>query len=383
MSCILKRGGVWYLKWSEGGRVAWRSTRIRIATDPKGTIARQIQRDFDSARAKQLGGLEDERVTIEEGFRRYLASIRRASPAWIADSRKRAERWTTWLSRRKVETWEQITPPLIDDYLEVRANEVSAKTQLTELDLLKATARLLNKSRTIKPIPVDTWPSIERVTSARPERVGAYSLADVEAILADMDHPRRRHWRFPILCLAYLGARWSEMARITIRDVRLSPAPPMVRLGSTKTGTSVRNQLRWVEIHPRLLPPIKEAMKGRRPDDPLIENLPSNRDGTNVMTRCCERLGIQYRRLHGFRHFWISTMLATGVPLAVVMKMAGHTNISTTQGYLHLPDTHAGWVGKALPDAAEKVIPKLIPVLAKKGLKMAKSRGSQNREKRH
>jgi len=37
-------------------------------------------------------------------------------------------------------------------------------------------------------------------------------------------------------------------------------------------------------------------------------------------------------------------MLSAGVPIAVVMTMAGHRNLSTTQGYLHLDPRQTGYI---------------------------------------
>ena len=35
-------------------------------------------------------------------------------------------------------------------------------------------------------------------------------------------------------------------------------------------------------------------------------------------------------RLHGLRHTWVSLLLASGVPLAIVSKMAGHSSVGVT-----------------------------------------------------
>jgi integrase len=40
--------------------------------------------------------------------------------------------------------------------------------------------------------------------------------------------------------------------------------------------------------------------------------------------------------IHTFRHTWISQMLASGVSLPEVSSLAGHSNLTTTQGYAHL-----------------------------------------------
>ena len=349
MSSLVRRGNLWYLRWSENGIDHGRSTKIRIDLDPRGLLARQVQRDFDSSRARQTAGIEDEVVSIADGFSRYLLSIRQATPGWQAATRARVARLTAWLSDRRIETWDRITPALLDDLISERSMAVAPKTVVYDLDLIKATARLLNRSRKIRPLPVDSWPSVKRAISPRPDRIGAYSPSEIEAILRYLNTPRRQKWRAIILALAYLGCRWSELVRLRVSDVRLEP--PAVRIESRKTARHTGELLRWVEIHPRLLPVILEQIAGKRLDDRVF-GLPGGaiqQQAIKLMERVCSRLGIQYRRLHGLRHAWITSLLRAGVPLAIVMRAAGHRNIATTQRYLHVAADNPGWITNALP----------------------------------
>lgn len=368
MSCLRKRSGIWYLQYVENGKVVRRSTKIKVSEDPQGKIVLQIQRDFDTQRMKQGVGVEDVRMTLVFAFELWAQSKRRTSPAWQEDSKIRARKWVEWFGKHGVEEVTQITPELIEDYLNERSDVVSAKTLRTELDLLRAAVKLANRRLKNKPVAVDNWPTIERVTARNSARIGAYSSSEVEMILDDLGKWKRRcHWVEPILLLAYLGCRWSELKNIRISDLSLSVMPPVVRIESKKTARSISSQHRYVEIHPRLMPIIFQRIEGRSPGEFLFKSLPEKRDATKVLSGCCKRLGIQYRRLHGFRHYWITTLLSAGVPLVVVMQMAGHRNIATTQRYLHLPDTHIGWIKDALPSDS-KLTPKLTPKFAgKKG----------------
>lgn len=346
MSSLILRGKTWYLKWSDCGRDRWRSTHLRLNDDPKGNLARQVQRDFDSSRARQTAGIEDESVPILAGFERYLLTIRQATDLWQAATRARAARLAAWFAERRIDTWDQISAALLDDLIAERSKAVSPKTVIFDLDLIKATARLLNRSRTIRPLPVDQWPSIRRALAARPERIGAYSQPEIEAILRFLDTPKRQRWRQLVLGLAYLGCRWSELQRVTVADVRLEP--PAVRLESRKTGKNVATQHRWVEIHPRLMVTVRELMAGKRVSDRVFPQVPGV-EALKLMERTTRRLGIQYRRLHGLRHAWITSLLMAGVPVAAAMQMAGHRNLATTQRYLHVADDQRGWVQLAIP----------------------------------
>ena len=59
---------------------------------------------------------------------------------------------------------------------------------------------------------------------------------------------------------------------------------------------------------------------------------------SSTWTRHCDSKGIHVR-FHDVRHWYVTQMLAAGVPIADVMTYAGHAQIATTQGYTHLAET--------------------------------------------
>lgn len=345
MSTLYKRGSVWWIAWMTPAGRRFRSTRVKIADDPRGVIAKQVQRDIDTGMARNIAGLEDERLTVAECFRRWLLTLRESTPRWLEQSRIRAEKWTAWLTRRGIITIDQVSGEVVGDWIHERRLTASPKTVRIEVDQLKAAAKHANLTRKVSPIPIDSWPTIERVVAARPERVGSYSPEEVGRILEDLNDPRRNHWYLPVLFLAYLGCRWAELENMRVGDVRLGDKPPVVRIESKKTGRTYHEQHRYIEIHPDLVATLSQIVEGR-PWDERVLQMPDQHNVTNVVRRCCKRLKIQYRRLHGIRHFWITSMLEAGVPLPIVMQMAGHRNLKTTQGYMHLSDRNVGWINK-------------------------------------
>lgn len=348
MSELLNRDGIWYIRWTDATRRRrWRSTKIRTSVDPTGKIAAQVQRDFDTRQAKQIAGIEDSAPPIHDCLVRVIGLKRQASPKWQGESQTRLKRWAAWFSGRGIDNFGQVTPEILEDYIEERRQAVGPKTVKTEIDLLRSAARMANRTLQ-KPIPVDTWPQVVKVTAERPERIGAYSREEVDRILADLEHPRRNHWYVPVLLLSYLGCRWGELLALTVGDVRLDGQLPAVRFESRKTARNVREQHRWVDVHRRIRPILGKLVTDRKPGEKLLIDPPNIHDARNVLSRCCERLGIQYRRVHGFRHTWITEMLRSGVPMAVVMYMAGHRNLATTQKYTHVTDIDRGWVDRSL-----------------------------------
>lgn len=56
------------------------------------------------------------------------------------------------------------------------------------------------------------------------------------------------------------------------------------------------------------------------------------------LSRLCKKLGFEGLNLHGLRHTWITKMVNNNVGLVPTMKLAGHANLKTTQGYLHVSE---------------------------------------------
>jgi integrase/recombinase XerD len=49
-----------------------------------------------------------------------------------------------------------------------------------------------------------------------------------------------------------------------------------------------------------------------------------------------EKAGLPKIRPHDLRHSFVSNLVAAGVDLKTVQELAGHRDISTTLGYMHL-----------------------------------------------
>lgn len=59
---------------------------------------------------------------------------------------------------------------------------------------------------------------------------------------------------------------------------------------------------------------------------------------SDTWTRHCDSNGIHVR-LHDCRHWYVTQLLAAGVPISDVMEYAGHAQIATTQRYTHLAES--------------------------------------------
>ncbi|NLI79416.1 MAG: site-specific integrase [Candidatus Riflebacteria bacterium] len=344
MSSIIPRKGFWHIQYTRDGKKVHKSTRIRIDLDPEKKLAKQVQRNFDTDAARAAAGLGDVPMTIAEGLAGFISARKSegVSEKWVSLMKLAAREWVEFFKRVKVSRFEDITPGHVNAFLVEKRKALSEKTLKMKLIIFRSTVRMVNENRVNK-IKMAKWPVIKRTPTRNPERIGGYAPDEVARLLAYFEGNRRRHWLAPVLFLAYTGCRYSEMARAKVGDVRAG----RIRIESKKTATNPRNQFRMVELHPRLVEALAPILQDGKPGDRIFPGAEKKYpDLVNVFRRACKKLGIQYRRVHGLRHTWITQLLMAGTPVPVVMTMCGHRDLQTTLRYLDLPDgATSGYLG--------------------------------------
>lgn len=136
-------------------------------------------------------------------------------------------------------------------------------------------------------------------------------------------------------CLAFSGARPSEIANLKIEDVDFGRN--VFILSETKTNTP-----RNVPISPNLIEMLKKHMSDKT--DYLF---PSDRSSTGVITamgwghqfqKRVERMGIKRTNLtcYSLRHSFVTRMLESDLNIYKVQKIVGHKSVLTTEAYTHL-----------------------------------------------
>ena len=334
MSSIYRRreNGVWYLQWFDRGSVHKKSLRTRDRN-----VAKREQRAFDGEKDLVDHGLVDPRLPLDEVFRRWMTTKPSIKERTFKRYHEIWRRVLRFFDGQGISGAGRVTSSHLTAYVALRMSESAAtKTIAEELQLVKAIMRWALEQGMTRSIP-QSWPRV-KTTVAKPERVGAYTTDEVRQIL---EHFRDTlHWH--LLCfLAWTGVRRSEAMELRVADVDL--AREVVRIESGKTARTSLDQFREIEIHPELAPALRERILGKRPEAHVFDAIHRWDGVTDRLRVACRRLGIRYRRLHGLRHSWISRMLAAGCPLSLVMYMAGHSCIATTQRYLTV-QVQTGWV---------------------------------------
>jgi integrase len=345
MSSLFQRGGVWQVAFLLGARRVYRSTRIKVKEDPRGLLAKKVQARIDLDQAKTHAGLQDVPADLAALIRQAVASKRTTAPVWARVVGFILPRWERFLASRGVRIAEDIHPRHIEEWIsERRAAGKSDSTIERDIMILQAVIVEANKGRRVNRISTDDWPRIRQRLAARPDRIGAYTMDEAGRILEWVRATTHKgDWYLPLLFLTLTGARYGEMARVRVGDF----AGGFVRLETHKTARTTSEQFRTIDLHPRLVVELLPTFEGRPPGELAFPGRAGRQfSAIDIVSRACAALGIQYRRVHAFRHGWITALIAAGVPVPVVQKMAGHRSIITTMRYCHVSGADQGYAGR-------------------------------------
>ena len=154
------------------------------------------------------------------------------------------------------------------------------------------------------------------------------------------------------LIQTYAGARPVEIARLTWDDVKLDEEEPQnsrIKLWNLK-GSGKRKRTRWMHLSPILIDVFKRQTKS--PKNKFVFHTRNgtpysieNPDGsskvpafTRYIKKAVDALGLKGRTSYALRHSFGTWLLNNGENLVTVMRLMGHTKVTTTQRYLETAD---------------------------------------------
>ena len=199
--------------------------------------------------------------------------------------------------------------------------------------------------------------------------------AEVTRILDAASDP----YRLPLTLAAWCGLRRSEILALRWRDVDLEAGELRVRQSLSFVGRELsfsepktERSLRTVPLSPALVSLLQETRREQaarrlrvgpewRDHDLVISGVdgsPWHPDRLSLyFTRLVGRLGMTCR-LHDLRHCFVSTLLAQGVPVLDVSRIAGHASGGFTMDrYGHLQPDHGDGIRDAMARAYARSAP--------------------------
>ena len=170
-----------------------------------------------------------------------------------------------------------------------------------------------------------------KIAKGSEKPVEVYSDETVEALLFHIENAKHIRDKVIVQLLLFTGVRVSELCGIRIKDIDfLSHHLKVIGKGG---------KYREIPLKPELVESIKKYLPERRHNkyfksDYLLlgQRGALNRDAINrILTRITKgaKLG-QKLKPHSCRHTFCTSLIAKGVPLTTVSKLAGHASIETT-----------------------------------------------------
>lgn len=166
----------------------------------------------------------------------------------------------------------------------------------------------------------------------------APSTEEVQAMLA-----QARGWlRVAIALAAFAGLRQGEVVRaLEVRDVDLVAARILVRhaFSGDEVLSPKSGHERGVPLSAPLAELLREALRDKLPAARVVVD---ERGATPGRTFVLNRLkalqrkhGLRERSFHSLRHYFCSALVSSGAGAEAVRLLAGHSNLATTQRYVH------------------------------------------------
>lgn len=168
-------------------------------------------------------------------------------------------------------------------------------------------------------------------------------LKRVLAVIAQGRHPARN--RILVLLSHYAGLRVGEIATLTWGDL-LEPSGDIARQFLLKAAHTKTNEARTVHVSGKLareLVGYKSCFKQEpKRSAPLIASQKGGAFSANSLCQLMGRIyasaGVSEASSHSGRRWFITRLAHTGVSPKVIMTLAGHRSLATTQRYIDVND---------------------------------------------
>lgn len=312
------------------------------------THARQILRRLES----ELGQMGERAIEADHIPFEKLAQVyaeKRIIPARYVGERKVAglrsvqsplgalRALVAGFGRQRIKS---ITHSDIEDYKLARLDTPTKRgaraiaTVNRELELLRAMMRFAKREGWLMRSPFEMGaPLISKADEVRRERVLTHDeerrLLDACLVRDANGRQRRLHLHALITCALDTAMRKGEMLKLTWRDVDFSSRLIQIRAMNSKTARP-----RTVALTPRLYEELWQLW-GTSDQDPDGSVFGVKDNVKNAFAAACNNASVQGFRLHDCRHTAITRMVAAGVAPMELMKISGHTQMTTFARYVN------------------------------------------------
>ncbi len=274
------------------------------------------------------------------GFTHYLAVERRLS---LHTQRVYARDVRAWLRalphRDNAETAALLTRDGVLKFLaESQASGLSSRSLARRMAGLRAFCRYLKREGMLA-----TDPLLDLATPRLPQRLPHYlSIAEVDRLLRQprLDTPRGLRDGAMLEALYATGLRVSELVSLPMSALHLAEGWIKVRGKGGKERLIPLGEPAVARLHAYLTGPRERLMRGAHTTQVFVNGRGEGltRQGFwKLLRRYARQAGIaKPMSPHTLRHSFATHLLERGADLRSVQQMLGHSDISTTQIYIHV-----------------------------------------------
>jgi integrase len=215
-----------------------------------------------------------------------------------------------------------------------KRGERAIATVNRELELMRAMMRFSKREGWLNRSPFEMGePLISKADETRRERVLSHNEEERllhACLIHDANGRQRRlHLHALIICALDTALRRGEMLKLIWRDVDFANRLVRIKAVNSKTARG-----RTVAMTPRLYEVLK--LLWRKAEYNLDYTVFRIKDNIkNSFTSACRDAGIEGFRFHDCRHTAITRMVAAGIAPMEIMKISGHTQMTTFARYVN------------------------------------------------
>ncbi|RPI14370.1 MAG: site-specific integrase [Ignavibacteriae bacterium] len=217
-----------------------------------------------------------------------------------------------------------------ENFKEYRLNYAKAATVNINIRIIKVSFKLAVKFNLLKINPAR---EVEKKKEVQNE-IHIFEPDEFERLLEVIHFPAVRY----LLYFGYYtGGRLTELLNLQWKDISLRDKT--IRIINKDDFNTKTGKIRYIPIAEKLIEIINE-MKMESPDDYLFKTSKNKKYGKDytgeLMRKYIEIAALpKYLHFHCLRHTFITNLLKKGVSIYFVKELAGHSNIATTQRYIH------------------------------------------------
>jgi integrase len=366
-----------------GGRQRIVTLDSAVGADELMTLARKVGDEAALAVIDARSGRDIRIPLLGEQLERHLTLLgASATPGTVADYRRMAAR--TWGPRLGELPLPAVTRDTIREWVAWQRRQLTTRGGGTRTYSPKSIANahgllsaVLAGAVEAGHIPSNPARGVGLPTDHVHEEMTALTEGEFIRVLGEVP----AHFRPLVLTLVGTGMRWGEATALTVADLDLDSAMPVVRihqawkkgekgvyLGSPKT----RRGRRTVSLPSQVVDALRAIVIGKAPAELVFTSVQGKRiQGQHFRERewhpAVLRAGIgKAPRVHDLRHTHATWMIARGMNLTTLQRRLGHEKITTTSDtYGHLlPEAQtmaaasaslalAGWLPYVEPEQIE------------------------------